>query len=488
MRLSLKFTAAFVLVMCIVWAGASYTRVKREIALFESDMRRDHMAVGRDLGEAITTLWRLAGEDQVLAFIARTNETKSQMLIRWVWLDGGQDTAFSPGAPDPEIAAMTLDSEPVSVVSTVDDDSRLYTYVPIPADGNRWGALELSESLSDRNRYVQTTLYRAVGAALLIITFSGVVSIVLGILFVARPVKALIDKARKAASGDLTAKVYLRQSDELSVLAGELNAMTDRLAETHTKLTNEVWAHRATADQLRHANRLATVGWLMSSVAHELATPLNVVHIRAKSISSKAVGGEDAQESAEIIVKQAAHMTAVVKGILEFARRRSPERTETDIRDVVQQTLSLLLPVAAKRGIQFTVSAAEKPLMALVNSDQIQQVISNLVVNSIQAMQHGGIIAVLVRSETRTAEHDPPDETRHFVCVTVEDGGPGIPEEHIDRLFEAFYTTKPPEEGTGLGLSISAEIVREQGGWIDVANRPGGGARFSVFLPQRIPI
>jgi signal transduction histidine kinase len=156
----------------------------------------------------------------------------------------------------------------------------------------------------------------------------------------------------------------------------------------------------------------------------------------------------------------------------------------TDLRHLVGQTWDLLSPLAEKRRITLSLLGDDEPRMVLADTTQLQQVFSNLVLNAIQAMPKGGTVTLeLCRERTQ-----PPDAVggpeREYHRISVQDEGEGIPEKDLERLFEPFFTTKNAGEGTGLGLSIAQGIIREHGGWIEVASRPGQGSRFSIFLPQ----
>ena len=123
-------------------------------------------------------------------------------------------------------------------------------------------------------------------------------------------------------------------------------------------------------------------------------------------------------------------------------------------------------------------------LIASVDPDQIQQVLTNLMVNAIQAMPDGGAVQVAIRRERARPPEDHEADQGDYFCIEVKDEGEGIPQEDLPHLFEPFFTTKEVGEGTGLGLSIAYGIVLEHGGWIDVASQPGQGSRFLAYLPQ----
>jgi two-component system NtrC family sensor kinase len=277
-----------------------------------------------------------------------------------------------------------------------------------------------------------------------------------------------VDKTRRIGAGDLTGPLLLGGRDELARVAGALDRMCDRLAETR--------------DQLRHADRLSTVGKLASGIAHELGTPLNVVGGRAKRILRRAVP-PDTGEDARIIVEQTDRMAAIIRQLLDFARRRGAARAPADVAGIARDVLRLLAPIAAKREVTLELDDGGAAARVPVDAGQIQQALTNLVMNGIQAMPRGGELRVAITRARAT--RPPPGEgpEAEYLVVRVRDAGEGIRPEHLPHVFEPFFTTKDVGEGTGLGLSVTYGIVAEHGGFIDVESEPGRGATFTVHLP-----
>jgi signal transduction histidine kinase len=258
--------------------------------------------------------------------------------------------------------------------------------------------------------------------------------------------------------------------------------MASALQHARSALEAETAARLSAQGSLRHADRLTTVGKLASGIAHELGTPLNVVDARARMIASRDVEGDEALQSAKIISSQVAQMTRIIRQLLDFARRGPPKRQTEPLRPLVRRTFELLGPLAHKRGVKLE-ERLEEAQLACVDPGGFAQVLTNLVMNAVQAMQTAGSVEVTATSERRTPPPELGGEPRDFVRVDVTDNGPGIAPEAVDRIFEPFFTTKDVGEGTGLGLSVSYGIVRDHGGWIGVESQPGRGARFSVYLP-----
>jgi signal transduction histidine kinase len=217
-------------------------------------------------------------------------------------------------------------------------------------------------------------------------------------------------------------------------------------------------------------------------VAHELGTPMNVVTARAEMIDAEEPSAE-AVESARVIKTQIEKMAMILRQLLNFAREKRPHKKETDLARLAAGTVELLSVLASKRDVEFRLSTDGTSMISDVDPSQIQQVLTNLLMNAFQAMPQGGTVTLDVVRE-RALPRDAADATPgDWVRIDVQDDGAGIAPDDLPQIFDPFFTTKDIGEGTGLGLSIAYGIAAEHGGWIDVESQPGQGARFSLYLP-----
>ncbi|MGE5181640.1 MAG: sensor histidine kinase [Acidobacteriota bacterium] len=233
---------------------------------------------------------------------------------------------------------------------------------------------------------------------------------------------------------------------------------------------------RAAVEQLRHAERLHVIGTLAAGVAHELGTPLNVITGAAEMIGDRDVPRTRVTELTALILRQTEQITSIIRHLLEFGRRGGTATTDVDADRAVAATAELLATTARKHHVELVVSlglGADHPARA--SAREIEQVVSNLLLNGIQAMARGGTLRVATRLEQR------PEGS--WAAIAVEDEGDGIRPEHLPYIFDPFFTTKGIGEGTGLGLSVSYGIVSDWGGRIEVDSQPGHGARFVVLVP-----
>jgi two-component system, NtrC family, sensor kinase len=214
-----------------------------------------------------------------------------------------------------------------------------------------------------------------------------------------------------------------------------------------------------------------------------LGTPLNVVSGTADFILASQLSQSEIRDNATIIRDQAERMSAIIQQLLHFARRRMPNKLAVDLREVVRQTLAFMGPLGKKQNVAMLSSVKETPVVARADSAQIQQVLSNLILNAVQAMPHGGTVEVGVCHATIAQPENTKNAAGEYACIFVVDEGDGIPQENLDHVFDPFFTTKEIGHGTGLGLSIAYGIVAEHGGWIEVKSECGKGSCFSVYLP-----
>ena len=464
MKIVPKLTLSLVAGTCLILATNGYLRVRREVALFETDRLRDHEMIGRSLAAAATSVWKAEGEGPALASVDAVNQHFSRIHIHWV--PSGGETRVETAA----LAATSAGQPLTKRVESSHGPATWYTYVPIDVDGRRRGALELVETADAEQHFVGNVLADATRTALALALLSALLAFVMGQWLVGNPVRVLAEKARRIGRGDFAGPVRMRASDEMADLAREMNAMCDRLVTT--------------VEQLRHADRLATVGKLASGVAHELGTPLNVVSARAKMIASGDTTPEESRDYARVIGDSTERMTKIIRQLLQFARRRGLQKEARDVETLTRETLDLLRPLAVKRSVELEMEHSTAKTAAPVDAGQLQQVVTNLVMNGVQAIPKRG--RVRLRWDARLAT--PPPEIggpeAAYLCLDVEDDGAGIPAENLVRVFEPFFTTKDVGEGTGLGLAVSYGIMRDHGGWITAKSTLGKGTTFTVFLPR----
>ncbi len=224
--------------------------------------------------------------------------------------------------------------------------------------------------------------------------------------------------------------------------------------------------------RLLQADRLSQLGALVSGVAHELNNPLAAIAAFGEALTLDP-SQADVQESAEVIRSEAMRAGRIVQTLLDFARQRPRVQTAVDLGEIADRVLALQRSGFKKARIRASVTVPRDVPAVAGDPQELQQVLLNAVVNARQAIETSGRPGQIVITAQATGNH---------VVVTVEDTGPGVPAEILDRVFEPFFTTKA-EQGTGLGLAISFGLVRGMGGRMWMQNVEGGGARLSFELP-----
>jgi signal transduction histidine kinase len=186
------------------------------------------------------------------------------------------------------------------------------------------GVIEIAESLGVRDAFLRSSVESTALATATMVLVSSIVVLVFGVWLVGRPLALLTDKANRVGRGDLTGPLSLSQNDEIGVLAREVNAMCERLLEANAQTERETLARISALEQLRHADRLITVGRLAAGVAHELGTPLNVIGGRVKMLRRGDPQPAVREEYLGIIAEQVERMTSIIRQLRDFARRREP--------------------------------------------------------------------------------------------------------------------------------------------------------------------
>jgi len=313
--------------------------------------------------------------------------------------------------------------------------------------------------------------------------------------YVGRPVRELIDATRAMTADDLGRAVEVRGQDDLGELATAFNGMRERLRaavedlnELNRTLEGRVDERtrelRAAYEGMARSDRLASLGQLSASVAHEINNPLagvlNYAVLMERILTAEGIPPGRAEEFRRYL-QAAAHETArvgrIVTSLLSFARQSTPQRAPHDLEELVRSTVPLVAHRLELQGTVLALDFAERLPVLSCDGSQLRQVILNLLLNAAEALRSGGTITVRGRGGPRAGT----------VMLEVDDDGPGIPREIMGRLFDPFFTTKAEGGGTGLGLPVVFGIVAAHGGSIELTNRPEGGARATVTLPLEPP-
>ena len=303
------------------------------------------------------------------------------------------------------------------------------------------------------------------------ITIAGAVFSTLIALLISRnisgPIKKLVSASEQLANGNLDAKVDLASGDEFGKLAHRFNQMADVLRERDERLKEFA------TKKIMESEKLAIVGQLAASVAHELNNPLTGIVTYSHLMLEKIPCDDPTRISVEKIAGQADRCKDIIRGLLDFSRQRKPEKTLSNINSILRGCISLVENQAAFHNIQIVENYQDNLPLIVIDPSQIERVFMNLIINAAEAMNGGGKLTLATRlnSDDRVVE------------VEFTDTGHGISEENMNKLFEPFFTTKDIAHGTGLGLAISYGIIKSHKGVISVESEVGKGTTFVVRLP-----
>lgn len=245
-------------------------------------------------------------------------------------------------------------------------------------------------------------------------------------------------------------------------------AAAEELDRAYAKLKDQTRVILETEEQLRQADRLSALGELSAGLAHEVKTPLASIRGAVEILSGPSVNDEERAEFSRILIGEADRLNRVVTQFLELARPRGDSVPEAELNAAIREILELVKLEADRRRVTVKSALAKGLPCVQIDPEQLRQVVLNLIVNALQAMEGGGTL------EIRTARDDDG------AALTVADTGDGIPDSLRARIFDPFVTSRAA--GTGLGLSIVKRILDNHGATIEVRGRPGGGTEFEVRL------
>ena len=309
------------------------------------------------------------------------------------------------------------------------------------------------------------------------------------------PLERMTKTMRRVETGDLTARNNLnRTGGEIAEVSHHLDHLLDQVQERDKQLRD--WADglnvrveertaqlqeanqklETTYKQLVMSEKLASIGEITAGVAHEINNPVAVIQGNVDVV--RLTLGEQAEPvktELDLIDRQIMRIGGIVGKLLQFARPSDYGKFEeyVNLRDVTQDSLGLVEHVYASKDIDVKLEFSDVPDVK-INPSELQQVIINLIINAVQAMDGNGTLTI----QSHVLERDG----KNGVCLAFHDSGPGISKDTINTIFDPFFTTKRAK-GTGLGLSISQTIIQTAGGIITADNHPEGGALMSIWLP-----
>jgi signal transduction histidine kinase len=401
--------------------------------------------------------------------------------------------------------------ENLSSVHEAGDEGWLEVIVPLHAEKRIIGGVRVVSSLEEIQGYLAKKRNQAI-----VLTFSSILVILatVTVLFgkmVGSRIQKIVDAMSKAEKGDLEAKAHIRSRDELGELGRHFNRMLKTIREAHKQnvqllsrvnqfneeLTTRIKA--ATSElakrneelrllnealfksqrQLGQSEKLAALGQVTATMAHQIGTPLNSISGYIQLMLQEGNLQPLDRDRLQIIESQLDRLADSVKNLLSFTGQPKPEFKSLDVNSILLELIHLSEPWFHTRGVELSSSLA--PRLPPVSGDptHLQTLFLNLITNAIDAMPNGGQLAI------KTDEIRSPSTTENgrWLEISITDTGIGITDESKKLIFDPFFTTKKAGEGTGLGLAICERIIREHSGRVEVQSEVGKGTTFFVFIP-----
>jgi two-component system NtrC family sensor kinase len=320
-----------------------------------------------------------------------------------------------------------------------------------------------------------------------IVAICSIVALIL-IHFFTRPVKELVLGTHRISGGDLDHFIPVATNDEMGHLASSFNQMTRDLQRAHAeiqegmrnleqKVEERTKELKAAQSQLLHSEKLAAVGALAATVAHEINNPLTGVYTYIRLMERKISQGQHTPEDVEkykgyldTMRREVERTTAIVQNLLDFTRPKEPARKQMSLLKVVEESLSLVRNKLNLNNIEL-VNRLEHLPDVMADPAHMKQVFINLLINACEAMENGGTLTISGEC----------DEAGNTVTVEIRDTGVGIEPQNLARIFDPFFSTK--EKGTGLGLSVVHGIVSRHNGKVTIESAPGSGTTIRIMLP-----
>jgi two-component system NtrC family sensor kinase len=336
--------------------------------------------------------------------------------------------------------------------------------VPLEVAGRRWGELAIGYSLAPLENSLKAVPGRLLAVAVALVLVNSVLT-AFYMESLIRPILGLHRTMKRAGAGDLTARAPARRGDEVGELASAFNRMMGELNDAR-----DLESVRQT--QLAHTEKMAAVGTLAASVAHEVNNPLAGVLTCLENMRADPANEELRSKYLPLIQSGVERIQRTVASLLDFSRPRPLHPEPVSINESLRGVVELAAYQLRKSGIDVRLGLDPGDPRVMADRSQMQQLFLNLVLNALQAMPDGGTLTLL------TGVSDGQ------MFVEVRDTGRGIPPEIRDRIFDPFFTTRGVGLGTGLGLAVSDNIVAAHGGRIEVTSQVGVGSTFRVSLPR----
>jgi signal transduction histidine kinase len=464
----------------LIAMAADAWRLRQERTRVLAQLQREASLVTQVLESQVALLLRDRDDPRLAELLEEIRRAKDADCVGVYSLAGRRlQAAFQPGGTDrgPDVCPGEITPQPVAeAVSAQWGLSGTYNVqVLLTPEDSPQGVLKLVFDATRVSGPLQELRDSIVVERALVLLAMGMM-LWLGIaLSVTGPIRRLIAGVEEIARGNLQARIPSPGRSEVGELARAFNRMAGRLDEAQEERRRAEESRSVLERQFRHAERLAAVGKLANIIAHEVGTPLHVIAGRARHLGRLLPADDPGQGDVETIREQVGRITRTMKHVLQSSRAIPARRDRVDLGQVVRDVASIVGQEYAARSVELVLSIPPGLPALAADADGLVQVLLNLLTNALAATPPGGRVEVTGMAASR--------DGRPGIALAITDTGAGIAPEHLERIFEPFFSTKH-SGGTGLGLSICRDIVRAHEGAITVQSTPGAGACLSVWLPE----
>jgi two-component system NtrC family sensor kinase len=412
-----------------------------------------------------------------------------------VWV--GDDRAKPDESPDEpmdgQIATVLTAQKPMT---RVNPEKTLLTVIAPIYDGDRCIAAARIpvriDAVNQGLRKSRLLIWFYIGLNVLVLVVFG--NFLLSRIVI-KPIKRLVKMADHFEETDLLSVMAKSEKNEIAHLTMALNRMVKRLAEHKDRLEAHIRSLEAANLELKRAReevirseKLSSLGRLAAGVAHEVGNPIGAILGYTNLLMDHVAGEADAVDYLQRIEKEINRINAIVRELLDFSRPAPSEPAAVDVNALVSESASFLARQTLMASVQVETELEDRAGVVWADADQLKQVLINLMLNARDAMAGSGALTLVTRRVLRdTEERGMEEPAAEWIEIAVSDTGKGISPEEVNRIFDPFYTTKPPGEGTGLGLAISLRLVETFGGSIHVQSIEGQGSTFTLRLPPYEP-
>lgn len=449
---------------------------KREVNTIFEELKNKGLLMAKNMADLNSGSLRLWDTETIQANI---QEQINEKLLYVVFYDlyatplvynqeiAGKKEIFSvsrlPGDARPD--SISFQTQDVYLAKKVQRVLEIEIPIFVRGSPDKWGSVKIGLSLEDMRKEIRRTRL-----ALILIGISGFLLGMIGATLLARrisrPVKKLVDGTVRISKGDFSHKIEINSQDELGNLARSFNAMSARLLETREQMEE-------THKKLIQAEKLASIGKLAATIAHEIRNPLTSVKLNIQKVLEDDRLEAMEREHLAITQEGIGQIEKFVKELLNFTRVSGLQLARFPVSQILEESVKMMVDSFRQKRIAIERKVDEGLPEVLVDGDKMRQVFLNVLRNAYEAVDQNGKIII----SAALAGNGQAKKIR----VRISDSGCGIPDKDWENIFEPFFTTKP--SGFGLGLANARKIVEQHKGVIRVVKKRSAGTAFEILIP-----